>query len=352
MKSPRVPLAAANVITAAAILLCIGAQNLRPSPAGSAVPEIDPVAALKAKYLRPASVPVPAGNAMTKERELLGKDLFFDPRLSGSQFISCATCHNPGFGWGDGLPKGIGHGMKQLGRHTPTILNSAFADLLFWDGRADSLEAQALGPMQSPAEMNMPISQAVETVSAIPGYRPLFEKAYPGEPISDKTIAKAIATFERTVISGEAPFDRWVKGDEKAIPASAKRGFVLFNGKARCAECHSGWNFTDSGFHDIGVADDDLGRGKLLKLEAMQHAFKTPTLRNIALRAPYLHNGSKVTLEAVVDFYDAGGRAQRPSLSSEIQPLHMSANEKADLIEFLRSLTSSDQAVSVPLLPR
>jgi cytochrome c peroxidase len=134
--------------------------------------------------------------------------------------------------------------------------------------------------------------------------------------------------------------------------ASAKRGFVLFNGKARCAECHSGWNFTDSGFHDIGVADDDLGRGKLLKLEAMQHAFKTPTLRNIALRAPYLHNGSKVTLEAVVDFYDAGGRAQRPSLSSEIQPLHMSANEKADLIEFLRSLTSSDQAVSVPLLPR
>jgi cytochrome c peroxidase len=310
-------------------------------------------AALKAKYQRPAFVPVPPDNAMTNDRILLGKTLFFDPRLSGSQFISCATCHNPGFGWGDGLPKSIGTGMKQLSRHTPTILNTAFGDLMFWDGRADSLEAQALGPIQSPDEMNMPLGRAVERITAIPGYRTLFERAYPGEGISGKTIAKGIGAFERTVITEDARFDKWVQGDEHAISESAKQGFDLFNGKAHCAECHSGWNFTDSGFHDIGVADDDLGRGKLLKLEAMQHAFKTPTLRNATLRAPYLHNGSEPTLEAVVDFYDRGGNSQRPSLAPEIQPLHLSPGEKADLIEFLRSLTSSEQSpVTVPIFPR
>ncbi|MBV9266291.1 MAG: c-type cytochrome, partial [Acidobacteriaceae bacterium] len=187
-----------------------------------------------------------------------------------------------------------------------------------------------------------------------PGYKPLFERAYPGEPISEKTIAKAIAAFERTVITADAPFDRWVNGDEQAISPSAKRGFDVFNGKAHCAECHSGWNFTDSGFHDIGVADDDLGRGKLLKIEAMQHAFKTPTLRDVSLRAPYLHNGSEPTLEAVVNFYDKGGDAgQRPSLAPEIQPLHLAEQEKKDLIEFLRALTSSEpQTVSIPALPR
>jgi cytochrome c peroxidase len=339
---------------ASALLLCFGAINLTSAPAaGPSIPPSNSAGALKNKYLRPASVPVPADNAITKERVLLGKALFFDPRLSGSQFISCATCHNPGFGWGDGLPKGIGHGMKQLGRHTPTILNSAFGDLMFWDGRADSLETQALGPIQSPGEMNMPIGQAVERISSISGYKPLFERAYPGEAISEKTIAKAIAAFERTVITEDAAFDHWIKGDEQAISNSAKRGFALFNGKARCAECHSGWNFTDSGFHDIGVADEDLGRGKLLKLEAMQHAFKTPTLRNATLRAPYLHNGSEPTLEAVLDFYDKGGDAQRPSLAPEIQPLHLAEQDKKDLMEFLSTLTSSEQQpVTLPVLPR
>jgi cytochrome c peroxidase len=283
---------------------------------------------------------------------VLGRTLFFDPRLSGSKFISCATCHNPGFAWGDGLPKGIGDGMKPLKRRTPTILNAAYGDLMFWDGRADSLEAQALGPIQSAAEMNMPLGQAVERVSSLSGYRPLFEKAYPGEPVSGKTIAKAIATFERTVVSGQAPFDRWIDGDDRAISEQARRGFDLFNHKAECVQCHSGWNFTDSGFHDIGVNDEDLGRGALLKIEAMQHAFKTPTLRNVAVRAPYMHNGSELNLEAVVDFYDEGGKAQRPSLATEIHPLHLTADEKADVVEFLRTLTSTDKAIAIPALPR
>ena len=309
-------------------------------------------AQLRKKYQRPPAPEFPKTNQYTEARELLGRTLFFDPRLSGSKFISCATCHNPGFAWGDGLPKGIGDGMKPLKRHTPTILNAAYGDLMFWDGRADSLEAQALGPIKSPAEMNMPVGEAVNRVSSIAGYRPLFAKAYPGEPLGEETIAKAIATFERTVVVGEAPFDRWIGGDEQAISDQAKRGFDLFNHKAQCAQCHSGWNFTDSGFHDIGVNDDDLGRGALLRLEAMQHAFKTPTLRDATLRAPYMHNGSEQSLEAVVDFYDEGGRVKRASLAPEIVPLRLTAGEKADIVEFLRSLTSVDKPATVPALPR
>jgi len=307
---------------------------------------------LMKKYVRPAGPVFPADNSYSSAREVLGKTLFFDPRLSGSSFISCATCHNPGFAWGDGLSKGIGDGMKPLKRHTPTILNSAYADLLFWDGRADSLEAQALGPIQSPAEMNQPLNKVLERVKSIDGYKPMFEKAYPGEPVSEKTLAKAIATFERTVVSAQAPFDRWVAGDQNALSEQAKRGFDLFNHKAGCAQCHSGWNFTDNGFHDIGVDDQDLGRGALVKIEAMQHAFKTPTLRNVASRAPYMHNGSELCLEAVIDFYDRGGNAQRPSLAEEMHPLHLTTDEKTDLVAFLQSLTSVDKPVSIPALPR
>lgn len=304
------------------------------------------------KYARPDAVPCPRENAPSKERELLGRTLFFDTRLSGSGWIACASCHNPAFSWGDGLPKAIGHGMKTLGRRTPTILNLSWGELFFWDGRAESLEEQALGPIQAPGEMNMPVDRLVEVLKAIPGYRVLFEKAYPGEPISPRTIGRALANFERTVNSAKAPFDRWIEGDENAISNHAKTGFDLFNGKASCAQCHSGWSFTDYGFHDIGVADEDLGRGVHLKLEAMQHAFKTPTLRNATHRAPYLHDGSSPTLEDVIEFYDLGGKAKRPSLSPEIRELHLSADEKKALLEFLKTLTSTDAPVLIPVMPR
>ena len=307
---------------------------------------------LMKKYRRSGGPVFPTANQYPESRELLGRTLFFDPRLSGSKFIACSTCHNPGFAWGDGLPKGIGDGMKSLKRHTPTILNTAYSDVLFWDGRAGSLEEQALGPIKSAAEMNMPLGQAVERVSSLSGYKTLFARAYPGEPIGEETIAKAIATFERTVVSAEAPFDLWIGGDQQAISEPAKRGFDLFNRKAGCAQCHSGWNFTDSGFHDIGMSDDDLGRGALLKLEAMQHAFKTPTLRNVTLRAPYMHDGSEQSLSAVVDFYDEGGKAQRASLAPEIHSLHLTAGERSDLLAFLQTLTSIDKSTAVPALPR
>ncbi|HLX43983.1 MAG TPA: cytochrome c peroxidase [Bryobacteraceae bacterium] len=306
----------------------------------------------KSKYTRPESIPFPPDNQFTAARELLGRTLFFDPRLSGSNSVSCATCHNPGFAWGDALPKAIGRGTKQLRRRTPTLLNLAWAELLFWDGRADSLEQQALGPIESHEEMNRPLDELPRVLGCIPEYRELFERAYPQEPPTSKLVARALATFERTIVSGQAPFDEWISGRESAISESAKRGFDLFNTKAGCQKCHTQWNFTDNGFHDIGLPDDDTGRGKELPLEAMQHAFKTPTLRDVDRRAPYLHNGSVATLEEVIDLYDLGGLAKRPSLSPELVPLHLTAQEKIDLLAFLHTLTSHAKPVELPALPR
>ncbi len=305
----------------------------------------------QAKHKRPATIPFPPENAFSQERELLGRTLFFDPRLSGARNTSCATCHNPGLAWTDGLERSIGKDGKELSRRTPTILNVAWSDLLFWDGRAETLEEQGLGPLRSPDEMNLPLGQIESRILSIPGYRPLFEKAYPGEPVSDRVVTKAIATFERTLISGTAPFDQWIGGDETAISTDAQRGFDLFQTRAGCAKCHIGWNFTDDGFHDTGVSGLDKGRGVWLPLEAMQHAFKTPGLREIDIRGPYMHDGSEATLEAVVEFYDSGGRERRPSLSPEVAPLHLTAGQKHDLVAFLHTLTGAVPAVQYPALP-
>jgi len=276
--------------------------------------------------------------------------LFFDPRLSGANYISCASCHNPGLSWGDGLPRGIGHGMAVLDRRTPTLLNMAWADLLMWDGRNATLEEQALAPMAAAREMNQDIAKLPGKLAAIDGYPQRFAEVFPGEGITLASIAKALATYERTIVSGEAPFDGWIAGDERAISAPAKRGFVLFNTKANCATCHAGWNFTDNSFRDIGLPDADRGRGKILNLPSMQHAFKTPTLRDVDRRGPYMHDGSIATLEAVIDQYDRGGDARRPSLSDEIRPLHLTGQEKADLVAFLHTLTGANPPVHVPTL--
>ena len=311
------------------------------------------LAEMLTKYRRPTAIPHPDDNAFTKEKEVLGRTLFFDPRLSGSNFISCATCHNPAFSWGDGNPRAIGDGMKTLGRRTPTILNLAWVDRLFWDGRAGSLEEQATGPIEAAGEMNMPLEGLLTKLQGINEYQPLFERAFPGQGITKQTVAKAIATYERTIVSGQAPFDRWVAGDEKAVSAAAKRGFVLFNTKANCSTCHAGWSFTDGSFHDIGVKGEDVGRGAHLKrLPKMQFAFKTPTLRNVDRRAPYMHDGSEATLETTIDFYDRGGDVRRPSLSTEMRPLGLTAGEKSDLLAFLRTLTSADAPAVIPSLPR
>jgi cytochrome c peroxidase len=309
--------------------------------------------ATRLKFKRPTKVPAPTDNAPSAERVALGKALFFDPRLSASGVTSCGTCHNPSFAWGDGLPRAVGHGMKTLGRRTPTILNVAWGELYFWDGRAASLEEQALGPIKAEGEMNLPLDQMLAKVKAIAGYTPMFATAYPGEGITETTVAKAIANFERTVVSAQAPFDEWIAGNEAAISTSAKRGFDLFNTKAACVQCHAGWNFTDDGFHDIGLRSGDVGRGAVLpQIEAVQFAKKTPTLRNVNRRAPYMHDGSEGTLEEVVRFYNRGGDAKRASLAIHVKPLQLSDDEIKSLCDFMNTLTSEDPAVSLPVLPK
>jgi len=307
-------------------------------------------------FLRPVAVPTPADNAITPARVELGKMLFFDPRLSGSQWISCASCHNPALGWSDGLPTAIGDGMKKLPRRTPTILNVAYNTIFMWDGRAASLEDQATGPIKTKAEMDQDMKILVERLSAIPGYSKLFERAYPGEGVTEKTIAKALASFERTIVSANSPFDRWHAGDQKAVDESAKRGFKLFTGKGKCDVCHEGFNFTDNGFHNIGLKtptgmSEDVGRYAQRKVKVNKGAFKTPTLRDVTLNGPYMHNGMYQTLEEVVDHYDRGGDV-KDNLDPNMEPLHLTPQEKQDLVAFLKSLTGAPILVTIPQLPR
>jgi len=307
---------------------------------------------LRQNFIRPTMIPQPKENPITADKIALGKALFFDPRLSGSGAISCATCHNPGLGWGDGLAKGLGHMGTALGRHTPTILNVAYGEPYFWDGRAATLEDQAKGPMTSKNEMNMSVDNTLSLLRSIPGYRDAFARAYPGQPITLDAVAKAMASYERTINSAEAPFDRWIKGDDQAVSAAAVRGFVLFNGKAGCAACHASWRMSDDGFHDIGLHDGDRGRAAIAPgIVQLERAFKTPTLRNVTLRAPYMHDGSIATLEAVIDHYDHGFE-RRESLDSNIHTLGLTTPEKSDLVAFLETLTSVDEPVTLPSLPR
>ena len=333
---------AAAAAAAAVMMLIAGGQAIA----------ADDVAALKAKYRRPPDIPFPAANPYTPEKAALGKALYFDPRLSGHQNMNCASCHNPSFGWEVPLKGAIGAQNTMLARNAPTILNQAFGDKhYFWDGRAGTLEEQAKGPIQADVEMNMPLDALVKRLDRIPEYKKWFAIVFPGEGVTGDNIARAIATYERTVVSGYAPFDAWVDGDENAISDAAKRGFVLFNGKANCMPCHTGWNFTDNKFHDIGVDTTDLGRAKFDTANPMaKHAFKTPSLRDITQRAPFMHNGSVADLEAMMAHYITGG-ASRPSRSPHMRPLDLNAQDVADVIEFLKTLTGTKQVVSMPVLP-
>lgn len=306
---------------------------------------------LKAAYRRPAEIPFPADNPFTPEKAALGKALFFESRLSGAQNMNCASCHNPSFGWEVPVKTAIGAKNTPLDRQAPTILNLAWGKHFFWDGRAATAEAQAKGPIEADVEMNLPLAEAVKRLKAVKEYTEWFARVFPNEGVTPDTIVKAIATFERTVVASYAPFDAWIDGNENAISESAKRGFLLFTGKADCSKCHTGWNFTDDKFHDIGTTTTDLGRGKLEPNNPhAQFAFKTPTLRDTAQRAPYMHNGSKSTLEEVMVLYVQGG-IDRPSRSTLMRPIPLTPQEIADLIEYLRSLTGSKQVVTLPVLP-
>ena len=318
----------------------------------SAQPGDSEIAAMKKLYVRPTEIPFPPENAYSPAKAELGKTLFFDPRLSRSGVQACVSCHNPSFGWEDGHKTAVGENMLSLARNSPTIINRAWGEIFFWDGRAESLEKQAVGPIQAAGEMNTPMDVLIDRLKSISGYEKKFAEVFPGEGISEKNIAASIATFERTVVSAEAPFDRWVAGDEKAISDDAKRGFVIFNTKANCVSCHSGWTFTDDSFHDVGLpATEDIGRAKIVPgIAELQYAFKTPGLRNIDQRAPYMHDGSMATLEEVVRHYVQGG-IQRPSLDSEMKPLPLDDQEVKDLVAFMQTLTGRDRPMTLPVLP-
>lgn len=297
---------------------------------------------LKALYARPDRIPFPVENPYSPAKAELGRRLFHDPVLSGNGTMSCASCHQLELGFEDGVPLGAGTAGEELDRHTPTLWNMAWGETFFWDGRAPSLEAQAMMPIQNTVEMNQSIDVVVSDLDADADYRAAFAEAFPENPqVTAERVFEALATFERTLVPAQTRFDRWISGEEDALDDSEKRGFILFNGKARCARCHTGFAFTDGAFHDIGLADeDDLGRGAVIGVAEANHAFKTPTLIDIADRAPYMHDGSLRDLEAVLDHYESGIVA-RPTLSPDLQPIELSQQERRDLIAFLKSLDAS-----------
>jgi cytochrome c peroxidase len=310
-----------------------------------------------AKWIRPAEVPQPANNKLTPERIELGKLLYFDVRLSASEKISCATCHHPKHGWTDEHPtsKAVGHNGAVGPRNSPVILNTAYQNRQFWDGRVKTLEQQALGPIEADVEMNMPLDVLIPKLNKIKGYVELFEKAYPGEGLTQKTLAKAIASFERTVLSTTAPFDRYAMGDDRAISDEAKAGFKLFVTKAHCADCHDGFNLSDGSFHNIGLNDGELngkelGRYLVKRRGAWYGVMKTPTLRDVTKSAPYFHDGSVKTLEEATAICANGGRYEHnvKNKSTYIQNRHISQEEIAQIVAFLKTLEGPDMDLKIP----
>ena len=269
----------------------------------------------------------------------LGKVLFFDTRLSINHGQSCASCHNPDLGFSDGMASGVGTMGGSLGRNTPHLYNLAWASAMFWDGRMETLEEQALGPIEAAGEMNMPLNQLLPRLKKVRYYRETFTKVYGDEGINKTNLGRAIAAFERTIISDNSPFDQYIAGDKTAMSPAAIRGLEIFKGKGNCIDCHDGANFTDDSYHNIGVNNGDEGRYAVTGNKNMKGAFKTPGLRTIIYSAPYLHDGSAASLEEVIDFYNKGGNGGE-NIDKLIKPLGLSKQEKFDLIAFMGALTS------------
>ncbi len=289
-------------------------------------------------------IPIPADNPMSEEKIALGKLLYFDPLLSADGSISCASCHVPADGGTDNRATSAGIGGQLGGRSAPTVVNSAYVVPQFWDGRAVSLEEQAMGPQINPIEMgNADLESVARRVGAVAGYRDRFEQAFGTPEVTADRIAKAIAAYERTLLSGDSPYDRFEAGDRAALTPEQQRGLELFRGKALCITCHSGPNLADNHFHNLGVGTQkseeevDIGRMSVTQSPGDWSAFKTPTLRNVARTAPFMHDGSEPTLESVIELYDRGGIANR-NLDPLMRPLALSAEERQALVAFMRAL--------------
>ena len=301
-----------------------------------------------AAWMMPA-VTYPQDNPYSETKAHLGKQLFFDPRLSSRRMRSCATCHHPGLGWADAMPHAMG-GRYALSRHTPSLINVAFDTVFFWDGRSTGLEDVVKQHLLSPDLMHGGRARdIVSRIGSLAAYDKQFQKAFGAGGVTIDHIAASIATFVRTIVSRRSPFDRWLAGKQGAISTSATRGFALFTGKARCISCHVPPLLNGHGFHNTGLNSLHPGHFEVVDEERYRNAFKTPGLRHIALTAPYMHNGSKHALEQVIDFYDRGG--DKPAANNELIPLGLTNQEKQDLIAFLKSLTGRPIKATIPALP-
>jgi cytochrome c peroxidase len=340
--------------SALALLVPLGLGAASIAPAQSQGPTAGELAAMKAAYRRPAARPI-ANPALVD----LGRHLFWDPRVSASGKTACASCHFSYLGWAVTDPRSRTDSGKLTSRKSQPLIGIGHAtgSRYGWDGGSATLEAQVKGSIatgsMSMRETASPVKVEVieQRIRQIPQYVEKFNAALPGAPVTLDTIAQAIAAYERTFEPGIAAFDHWIAGDEGAISESAKRGFVLFNTKTTCFACHSGWRFTDDKFHDISTSTTDVGRGRELKDDAMmRHAFKTPTLRSVALRPPYMHNASQATLYDVVKHYEKEP-IDRPSRSPFLVPVELSEQERLDLVAFMQTLTGVPEGEPAPKLP-
>jgi cytochrome c peroxidase len=342
----------ALLATVAGLVWALGEQTARP------ITEVNALGIGPQRLGPLPPVVAPPGNPPSSDKIRLGKELYFDPRLSADGTVSCATCHNPALGWSDEGPTSKGIRGQFGGRRAPPVSNAAYSPLQFWDGRSPSLEDQAKGPIQNPIEMGNSHQAMIQTVSAIDAYKEEFKAVFGEGPITVDQVAEAIAAFERTVVTTDSRFDRFARGDLDALTAKEKQGLEIFNGKAHCTSCHWGPYFSDGRFHNLGVPakdpkNPDVGRYAITKDPLDMGAFKTPTVRDAARRAPYLHDGSEKTLESLIDFYDRGG-GKDPNLDPLMVPLGLSKQEKAALVAFIKALDSLNPEVAdvKPVTPR
>lgn len=289
-------------------------------------------------------LPIPEDNPLTAEKVALGRRLFFDPILSRDYSLSCATCHDPRRFFTDGLAVAVGVEGRKGKRSAPALLNRAWGKSMFWDGRAASLEKQALQPIENPDEFDMTIEGILERLRSHAEYPDLFERSF-GHEVNSEDLGRAIASYVRTILTGNAPIDRYMNGDRQALSEQARAGLRLFRGRANCTACHLGPTFTDEQFHNTGVAFrdgklTDDGRFTVTGKEKDRGAFKTPTLRHVAQTAPYMHDGSLATLEEVIEFYDKGGNPNF-HLDEEIRPRGLTDEDKQALVAFLHSLSGT-----------
>ena len=289
-------------------------------------------------------MPIPEDNPLTPEKVALGQRLFSDRLLSRDGTKACRSCHEPGHAFTDGRPVAVGVRGQTGERSAPTLVNRGYGRSFFWDGRAPTLEAQVLEPIANPKELDLSVGEAVDRLAHDESYRARFTEAF-GAEVNAANLARALASYVRTILSGDSPLDRYMNGEREALSAQARQGLALFRGKGNCTACHVGPTLTDEQFHNTGVAWrdgrlTDNGRSAISGNERDRGAFKTPTLREVTRTAPYMHDGTIPTLEEVVDFYDTGGRLNL-NLDPEIHPLHLTVEEKQALVAFLKSLSGS-----------